>query len=407
MKYLLLILLTFSLLYAYDWTPIYSGDHEIYDFSLCQTGLNQYALACEDGLLIYDGDVWTQHSSSLPVWNVLPWINQQLILVQGNGSYSDGVYKFNEYTCEFEVIEWIYYPNFLVYNENQQEYYIGAFEGLFKSADGEIWEEVAYFSGRSCHEMAFWENHYAVSIIDYVLGVYYSDDYGSTWNAPVMSFPAIIDMSFRNDSKLFGVDPGPTAYSGLLSSTDFGASWEIEYGIECLSSVCHDMSGNTFVAGSVPAFDGVAMWLNGEMIPMNDGLPNLNINNLYVNPAMSSIHIMAFTDSGAYLLTNYTSSEPVLPTPGITLYNFPNPFNPSTEISFQTSDFSGQTLEIEIYNSKGQKIDELSIPNSQPDSAGLKSSITWEADKFSSGVYLYKLVIDGKEVANNKMLLLK
>ena len=81
------------------------------------------------------------------------------------------------------------------------------------------------------------------------------------------------------------------------------------------------------------------------------------------------------------------------------LSNYPNPFNPTTAISFsvtQTSSF----VTVEIYNSKGQKIDELSVPNGQ-------SSITWEADKFSSGVYLYKLIVGGKEAVSNKMLLLK
>ncbi len=89
------------------------------------------------------------------------------------------------------------------------------------------------------------------------------------------------------------------------------------------------------------------------------------------------------------------------------LSNHPNPFNPSTEISFQISDFSGQNIMVEIYNSKGQKIDELSINN--PLNAGqvFQSSITWEANNFPSGVYLYKLIVDGKELAFNKMLLLK
>ncbi len=399
MKYLLLILLTFSLLYAYDWTPIYSGDHEIYDFSLCQTGLNQYALACEDGLLIYNGDTWTHHPSSLPVWNVLPYVDQQLILVQGNGSYSDGVYKFNEYTGEFEVIEWIYYPIFLVYNENQQEYFIGSNQGLYKSNDGLEWEELTFFESYSCMLMVFYENHYVVSALGTYFGPFYSDDYGQTWNTPTI-FSAMFDMSFNNDGRLYAVDPGPTPFSGLLSSDDFGATWEIEYGYESLSSVCCDLVGNVFVAGDAPAVDVIAMWVNGEFIQMNEGLPTDYVIKLKVNPAMSSIHMMALADGGAYILTNYTSTEPVLPKPEISLSNHPNPFNPSTEISFQTSDFSGRTLEIEIYNSKGQKVDELSVHNNQ-------SSITWEADNFPSGVYLYKLIVGGKEVASNKMLLLK
>lgn len=323
MKYLLLILLTFSLLYAYDWLPICAEDYEIYDFSTCQTGLNQYALACEDGLLIYDGNTWTHHSSSLPVWNVLPWIDQQLILIQGNGSYSDGVYKFNEYTHQFEVIEWIFEPNFLVYNETEQEYFIGAYDGLYKSSDGENWDEVTYFSDMNCVDMVFLDNHYTVSVTGSIYHIYYSDDYGITWNASTNS-PLITDMSFRNDSTLFGIFPGPSNSSGLWSSTDFGATWQVEFWSDFLSCVGINMTDNIFVGWE--ADDGVAKWLGNDLVFMNDGLPNLSINKLYVNPAMSSIHIMAFTDSGAYMLNNYVSSEPVLQVSETNLSNYPKPF---------------------------------------------------------------------------------
>ncbi len=98
--------------------------------------------------------------------------------------------------------------------------------------------------------------------------------------------------------------------------------------------------------------------------------------------------------------------EVVIPSQDYHLSNHPNPFNPSTTINFFTAE-DAENAELVIFNSKGQKIDELSIPNSQSVSAGQKSSITWEADKFPSGVYLYKLIVGGKEVASNKMLLLK
>jgi hypothetical protein len=89
--------------------------------------------------------------------------------------------------------------------------------------------------------------------------------------------------------------------------------------------------------------------------------------------------------------------EVIIPSQDYHLSNHPNPFNPSTAISF---DLTTKNAKLEIYNYKGQKVDELSVHNNQ-------SSITWEADNFSSGVYLYKLIADGKEVASNKMLLLK
>ena len=88
------------------------------------------------------------------------------------------------------------------------------------------------------------------------------------------------------------------------------------------------------------------------------------------------------------------------------LSNYPNPFNPSTAITFFTAE-DAVNAEFFIYNSKGQKVDELSIPNPSSTGQVFQSSITWEADNFPSGVYLYKLIVDGKELAANKMLLLK
>jgi len=123
----------------------------------------------------------------------------------------------------------------------------------------------------------------------------------------------------------------------------------------------------------------------------------------------ASLTISIEPDSTSYeefVLQNVSTKDELLRNRNFILSNYPNPFNPSTAISFsvtQTSSF----VTVGIYNSKGQKIDELSITNPSNVGQVFQSSITWEADNFPSGVYLYKLVIDGKEVASNKMLLLK
>ena len=59
MKFLLLILLTSSLLYAYEWNPIIEENIEIYDLSQHAIGY-PFVLACEDGLLIGNGEEWIQ-----------------------------------------------------------------------------------------------------------------------------------------------------------------------------------------------------------------------------------------------------------------------------------------------------------------------------------------------------------
>ncbi|MCD6177182.1 MAG: T9SS type A sorting domain-containing protein, partial [Candidatus Cloacimonetes bacterium] len=116
-----------------------------------------------------------------------------------------------------------------------------------------------------------------------------------------------------------------------------------------------------------------------------------------------------------FVFENYVSSDDIeieLPSSYYDLTNYPNPFNPITEISFsvpQTSSF----VKIEIFNSRGQKVKTLGCSNSlAATSKELTHSIVWDGTnennkQVPSGVYLYKLVSNGKELATNKMLLLK
>ena len=80
---------------------------------------------------------------------------------------------------------------------------------------------------------------------------------------------------------------------------------------------------------------------------------------------------------------------------------FPNPFNPTTTISFN---LTAEHAEIEIFNIKGQKIKQYSIFNNQ-------SSIVWDGkdskgNRVSSGIYYYKLNMNGKTEEVKKCLLL-
>jgi hypothetical protein len=98
------------------------------------------------------------------------------------------------------------------------------------------------------------------------------------------------------------------------------------------------------------------------------------------------------------------------PSSNYNLSNYPNPFNPTTEISFSVPQTS-LSVTIEIYNSRGQKIKTISVILSAAEQC-IEGSITWDGTnqnnkQVPSGVYLYKLVSGGEELAANKMLLLK
>ncbi len=114
-----------------------------------------------------------------------------------------------------------------------------------------------------------------------------------------------------------------------------------------------------------------------------------------------------------FIFDDYVCSnnhEISLPSSYYNLTNYPNPFNPSTEISFSVLQTSS-SVTIEIFNSRGQKLKVLPVILS-PESSFGKGTVTWDGTnkkgkQVPSGVYFYKLVSNGKELATNKMLLLK
>jgi len=80
--------------------------------------------------------------------------------------------------------------------------------------------------------------------------------------------------------------------------------------------------------------------------------------------------------------------------------NYPNPFNPATKISWHTSKSSWQTLK--IYDVLGNEVAAL-VNEEKP--AG-SYEVNFNAVNLSSGVYIYKLTVDGF-VQSKKMMLLK
>jgi parallel beta-helix repeat protein/predicted outer membrane repeat protein len=113
-------------------------------------------------------------------------------------------------------------------------------------------------------------------------------------------------------------------------------------------------------------------------------------------------------DMGAYENQNIivSTDEVLIPLVIILNQNYPNPFNPETTISFSIPE--EWNVELSIYNIKGQKM--KSLLNDQI-SAG-EHSIIWNGEDdsgkiVSSGVYLYKLNVNGKTEAVKKCLLMK
>lgn len=117
---------------------------------------------------------------------------------------------------------------------------------------------------------------------------------------------------------------------------------------------------------------------------------------------IDDIRLLLREDSTSILSTETRSA----PTVARLSANFPNPFNDHTEICFSLP--SAATAELSIFNLNGQKIATLIDRHCN---AGIHT-VNWDGRDshgrdLSSGVYLYQLRLEGRQLEVRKLLLLK
>ncbi|MFA5729208.1 MAG: T9SS type A sorting domain-containing protein, partial [Candidatus Neomarinimicrobiota bacterium] len=91
-----------------------------------------------------------------------------------------------------------------------------------------------------------------------------------------------------------------------------------------------------------------------------------------------------------------------LPTEFSLMQNFPNPFNPTTCITFNLP--SRAQVSLVIYDMLGRSI--ASLVNNKVVESGYHK-FYWDASTFSSGIYFYRLEVAGKSSLTKKCILLK
>ena len=140
--------------------------------------------------------------------------------------------------------------------------------------------------------------------------------------------------------------------------------------------------------------------ISNELPVMADGLVHFYLTAVYSNPTGESEP--SNEQTAAPYLSNDNNLEVLVKN---SVSNFPNPFNPSTEIRFFLN--KGSDVTLTIYNCRGQRVKDY-VQKRYPNGY---SSIEWNgkdnSDKnVSSGVYWYKLSTDNNSTMH-KMLLVK
>jgi hypothetical protein len=192
-------------------------------------------------------------------------------------------------------------------------------------------------------------------------GVYISTDFGDNWTAPVDTIPADIGIIIDRDSSNILYTGGDYR---LYFSTDSGVQWD---------SIDDDLE-----------FKGA----------MNLGLDPEN-RYLYIGTGGGGIF------RGERIQTGISGADdPRLPVAFELYQNYPNPFNIATVIPYRLP--SASDVRLEVFNLMGRKVVTLIDGFQQPGN----KNVVWNADGHASGLYFYRLTINGHR-ATRSMILLK
>jgi hypothetical protein len=133
--------------------------------------------------------------------------------------------------------------------------------------------------------------------------------------------------------------------------------------------------------------------------------PNMNITHFDLTKSGNSVTAFAVSNTGVVLkltdnITDINEYSAEIPSRYYLSQNFPNPFNPVTQINYSVSEPG--VVQISVYNVLGERISDL--VNEYKKSGNY--SVIFDSDKLSGGVYFYSMNTNGF-LETKKMILTK
>jgi photosystem II stability/assembly factor-like uncharacterized protein len=217
--------------------------------------------------------------------------------------------------------------------------------------------------------------------------IWRTTNYGESWSATGVSPDQVFDLYIIDSLNAIALSGDPWTYEEMSLS---GLSFAIDFRTE---SEAWSASGYKFLITS----DSGVTWEN-KAIPDSAIIFDLTFIDSQNGFAVGENGVILKYISGS--VNVYDRGYEVPPSNFVLYQNFPNPFNPTTKISYQIPEFGFATLK--VYDVLGKEIATL-VNEEKPVGS---YEITWYAENLPSGVYFYRLQA-GNFAETKKMVILK
>lgn len=270
---------------------------------------------------------------------------------------------------------------------------------IYRTTNQNTWNLIYIANACAINTMKFINNYgYWTGVTNG--NIYKTTDYGSHWSVSNVGFTdKLYDLHMLTKDtvitcgevgKIFVTTNGGINWSPISSGTSYDL---VSISFPDLNTGYIQAESNLYLKST----NAGASWTS-----YNTGNENV-MHSIYFANALTGY---AVGDGGTILKTTNGGAIGIKPVSNVIpenfeiMQNYPNPFNPATRFNLQVSRYS--KIKIEVFSNTGQEIAVLVNEYLEPGTY----EVEWDASKFSSGVYFYRLAADDF-TQTKKMILLK
>lgn len=351
-----------------------------------------------------NGATWTEIGNNLSaayIWSMVVKSNGDLYIGTENGVWMLDDYNGNWTKVALDGKD---VRAFLIDPNDEDVMYAGTWGfGVYKSVDGGAnWAEMNDMLGSvAVHALAM-NSTGEVYCGTFDNGIYKYDANTSEWADLGIGYRYIWSLTINSNDDVYA-----GTYGGGVYYSDDDVNWySVNSGLGGLYIYSVRVDGNDDIYVSTWA-SGVYKFTsnpvaNNPMAWYNIGLNGFEVSSIYVNEETQQL--IATTSDGQVFVGDLVTSVKEDEITGDLSYqlqqNYPNPFNPSTKIKFSVQEAG--TYVLRVYNILGEMVQELH----NGELAAGNYEISFQAEKLTSGIYIYQL--EGNNVKmTRKMMLLK